>query len=357
MFIDWFLSYKPNTFDSIILLIVFISYISIEIILTIKNKAFEMNSAPLTKQYLFKQAIRIPFFLALFFGILTWIGHKPKFDSDGFNNFILISKLPIGILSLAIPFVAVVNNIHRTIQTNTQIEVAQRKNISDSYYSHFKHITDYFNNLPKRTLGISVDYNNDINYEYSITYPVHLYNFLYKDNSPINGVCSSHLGYTRELSETLVNIALECEKITIRSGFNEQNNPPIDKVINQAIALNKIEIYIEKLFKMLCINTPSQAYHFQYRRYDPDIVINTKIGSSLELAEKINILYQFMMNVLEITTYIDFEEVVKGDKGGLHDSIEFLRTNDPLIFKLLKYSLSAQKPYISVGGDKSATEH
>ena len=351
------LTFIPSTLISSILLSIFIFYIALEIYLTVKNKAFEMNAEPLTKQYLFKQSIRIPCFSALFFGVFSWIGHTPQFDSEGFNNFILISKLPIGMLSLTIPFVAVVNNIHRTIQTNTQIEAAQKKNLSDSYYSHFKYYTDYFTNLPKRSLELKVSYNNDINYEYGISYPVHLYNYLFKDNSPTKGICNSDSNYFNKLSDTFLDLALECEKITTISTKQEEDDLPFILLRSQAIALHNIEKNLDIMHKLLCIKTPYQNYHFFYKSPNTELSLTTNFGSSEELGGRIEIIYQFMLNVMEVITYIDFEDVIKGDKGTIHESIAFLRKNKPLIFKVIRYKSEAKKPNLTLDGDTLAAEH
>ncbi|EOC0054320.1 hypothetical protein ACI0YD_003881 [Cronobacter sakazakii] len=357
MLYDSYFNFKPDTLTSSILLGIFITYIIVELTLCAKNKGFSMDAAPLTKQYLFKQAIRIPCLLALFFGILSWIGHTPKFDNEGFNNFILISKLPIGILSLTIPFVAVVNNIHRTIQTNTQIEAAQSKNISDSYYSHFKYVTDYFSNLPKRTLDIEVPYNNDINYEYGITYPVHLYNYLFKNNSPTKGVCNSDKSYFNKITDTFLDLTLECKKITIARDQREKDETPYYLLRNQAISLHKIELHLESLYKLICIRIPQIQYHFSYESPDDTFSFKTNFGSSEELAGRIEIIYYFMLHVMEIITYIDYEDVLQEDKGDIHKSIEFLRKNNPPIFKIIKWHAGSARPSLHLDGDKLAAEH
>lgn len=101
-------------------------------------KYFEMDEKPLTSQTLFWLAISMPFFSFCYFGAFSWYGKPILFNADGFERFIKISTLPLGLLSLSIPLTAVINNIHRTIQTNKQIEETTKKNISDLYYSHKK---------------------------------------------------------------------------------------------------------------------------------------------------------------------------------------------------------------------------
>ncbi len=110
-------------------------------------KYFEMDEKPLTNQTLFWLAIAVPFFSFCYFGAFSWYGKPILFNADGFERFIKISTLPLGLLSLSIPFIAVINNIHRTIQTNKQIESASVKNNSDLYFSHRKNTIDYFNSM------------------------------------------------------------------------------------------------------------------------------------------------------------------------------------------------------------------
>ncbi|HFG9608431.1 TPA: hypothetical protein ACIUCP_004776, partial [Salmonella enterica subsp. enterica serovar Typhimurium] len=89
------------------------------------------------------------------FGIICWYGHTLRIDSTGFNNFLSISKLPLALLSLSLPFGVVVNNVHRTIQTDKQIKEAERKNKADSFYSHRKNTIEMFENLPFKTITIT----------------------------------------------------------------------------------------------------------------------------------------------------------------------------------------------------------
>ena len=361
--VEFFNNFRPNTYFSLLLLGMFIAYLLTEVTLCARNKAFAMNAKPLTEQYLFKQAIRIPLLSALFFGVLSWIGHTPQFDSEGFSNFISISKLPIGLLSLTIPFVAVVNNMHRAIQTNTQIIESQKKNISDSYYSHFKYITDYFSNLPKRKLDLRVSYNNDINYEYDISYPVHLYKFLFSKNNPTDGTFNTDINYVRKLTHLIVEISQHCIHIIESENTLLQEyeiNPNIDlkkTATRQATSLNKIEKNIEKLHKMLCINVPRYNYHYNYTSQNHALTLYTCFGSTKELSGRIEIIYQFMMNVLEITSHFSLDDIIKEDKGNLMNAVDFLRDNDIFIFRISSYKSGNKSPTLDFNGDILAAEH
>lgn len=119
-----------------------------------KINAFRMNAEPLTNQHLFWAAIIIPFSAFIVVGIICWYGKSLRLDSTGFDNFLSISKLPLALLSLSLPFGVVVNNVHRTIQTDKQIKEAERKNKADGFYSHRKNTIEIFENLPFRSFEV-----------------------------------------------------------------------------------------------------------------------------------------------------------------------------------------------------------
>lgn len=116
-------------------------------------KTYKIDAKPLTQQTLFWLAIVIPIVSFIYFGLFAWCGKTPVFSAHGFERFIKISTLPLGLLSLAIPFTAVINNIHRTVQTNEQIKQAESKNKSDFYFSHRKNTIDIFSSLIKEKIN------------------------------------------------------------------------------------------------------------------------------------------------------------------------------------------------------------
>ncbi|XQS16361.1 hypothetical protein ACJ6TS_20690 [Citrobacter telavivensis] len=333
-----YFSFNPDTLQSFMLLGAFIFYLIIEVILSLKNKAFEMDAAPLTKQYLFKQSLRIPCLSSLYFGILSWVGHTPQFNNEGFINFIEISKLPIALLSLTIPFVIVVNNIHRTIQTDKQIEEAKRKNIADSYYSHFKHIVDYFTNLPPKTLKLDIPYVKDSKQEFKFNYPIHLYKFIYNENDPEHGVLSTNRIYMKKLTDLLLNI------VDLLENLNPSKSSTDSSLKKQAWSLNEIEKDLTKLHKMMCIDIPSQDYHFYYRDPHNQFLLRTNFSSAEELADRLEIIYQFIINVLEITVMFDFNDSLKEDTGNLKFRTKLLRDLSANIFRECKFFNSIEEP-------------
>ncbi|MBT0307147.1 hypothetical protein [Morganella morganii] len=125
------------------------------------GKLLTMDAKPLTSQTLFWLSIIIPIASFLYFGMFSWRGYIFQADADGFKKFIEISTLPLGLLSLSIPFTSVVNNIHRTIQTNKQIESSEIKNNIDIYYSHKKNLREGIDFLLTKELMINLDFNNE----------------------------------------------------------------------------------------------------------------------------------------------------------------------------------------------------
>lgn len=97
-----------------------------------------LDHRSLGHQPLFWLAIFLPVTLFIVFGCISWIGSNPQWNYKGFNRFIEISKLPLGLLALALPFTALVTSWHRSIQTAKQIEETQVKNTADLYYAHLK---------------------------------------------------------------------------------------------------------------------------------------------------------------------------------------------------------------------------
>lgn len=90
-------------------------------------RKLKLDHRPLTSQWSFWLAVGAPIALFFFFGGFSWIGKDFQFNQKGFDEFIRISKLPLGLLATIIPSVAVVSSMHRSIQTAEQIKHAEEK--------------------------------------------------------------------------------------------------------------------------------------------------------------------------------------------------------------------------------------
>lgn len=79
----------------------------------------------------------------LLFGSEVWFNFVPTTTEAGYEKFLQISKLPLGILASGLAAAAFIASIHRSIQTAKQIEETQVKNKADLYYAHLKFFIDH----------------------------------------------------------------------------------------------------------------------------------------------------------------------------------------------------------------------
>nr|WP_288467461.1 hypothetical protein [uncultured Pseudomonas sp.] len=105
-------------------------------------------------------AFLIPLSYFLTLGVISWWSHSIELTAKGFNSFIEISKLPLGLLSLCIPLAVLVSRLHATQQTANQITVTKQKNNVDAFYAHRKAMAEYFSYIAKHTYegGIAGDF-------------------------------------------------------------------------------------------------------------------------------------------------------------------------------------------------------
>jgi len=124
-------------------------------------------------------SICVPVFYFFAFGAVAWEGYAPEMSAQGFAEFLRVSTLPIGLLSLAIPLTILVSRIHATHQTSKQIEITRHKNNLDSYYAHRKAMFEYFDKIDP------IDYPGAIKGVFNISPRLHLRFFI--DKGPSKG--------------------------------------------------------------------------------------------------------------------------------------------------------------------------
>ena len=78
---------------------------------------------------------------------------------EGMNYFITVFRLPLGLLALIIPLVAMLASNHRSEQTKEQIRLANTQNIFSNYYKHLEEFTKYASALNNelRSNDIAID--------------------------------------------------------------------------------------------------------------------------------------------------------------------------------------------------------
>lgn len=173
-------------------IIFYIAIFAYTINLIIKNKWYELTPANLFRQKLFLFSIGFPVFSFFYFGVFAWWGKTPVLSAHGYARFYEISKFPLMLLASSVPLGAIVNNIHRTIQTENQllrtelqIELVKAKNKSDSFYAHQKSYADIFKTVPSFFVGREFN-EQDENKKYielSISHPYILYMSIFTKSS------------------------------------------------------------------------------------------------------------------------------------------------------------------------------
>jgi len=108
---------------------------------------FKLDDRQLFKQPLFIIVTAYPVYLFILFGAWIWKDYNLTLSDKGYSQFLEISKFPLIMLASSVPLGAIVNNIHRTIQTEKQIDDAGAKNSNDIYYGHVKFILDQFDKI------------------------------------------------------------------------------------------------------------------------------------------------------------------------------------------------------------------
>ncbi|WP_156964843.1 hypothetical protein [Alcanivorax jadensis] len=155
--------------------------------------ALLIDEKALHTQGLFWLSLLTPIFLGTTLAVHASYEYDFKLGPEEYDFFIRNNKLSLIIIGAMIPATAVVSSIHRTIQAAAQITESEKKNISDSYYTHFRFYIDYFKSLRN-------DKNSkEINCSYSIDPGT--FRFLYPDSSPHQGIGSysqSYLGCIKD---------------------------------------------------------------------------------------------------------------------------------------------------------------
>lgn len=179
-------------------------------------KSLKLTSDSLDKQNLFWIAIITPIIYFVIIGVIAWMGTDVNVNYQGFNKFLEISKLPLGILALSPILGVIVSNIHRTIQTEKQILVTEQKNISDSFYSHYKFITDEFKDI---SFSMKV-LDEDIKIESISAHST--YRKFFKDANPKQGAPDKadkeSIEYLSKILDEFIEIYLDREQLNTLSG-------------------------------------------------------------------------------------------------------------------------------------------
>ena len=228
------------------------------------NDWLKLTHKNLLKQPLFVTSVALPVYLFVMYGLWAWKDHSINFTSDGFNNFLEISKLPLIILASSVPLAAIVSNIHRTIQTEAQINSSETKNSIDRHLAHEKNFVEKIKEMTTFTMQNFVDeptkYHTDnedkktkllTSHEVKISNPYLLYSNIYKNsNTSINSNYSPDDEFKNKILNTLD---------IIENSLALTELPSHDNAKTFITRLNTVSFNTAKLLDILCVDCISIA--------------------------------------------------------------------------------------------------
>lgn len=223
------------------------------------NDWLKLTHKNLLRQPLFVTSIALPVYMFVMYGLWAWKGHSINFTSDGFNHFLEISKLPLIILASSVPLAAIVSNIHRTIQTEAQINSSETKNSIDRHFAHEKNFVEKIKEMTTFTMQNFVDaptkYHTHsdeekikllTSHDVKITNPYLLYSNIYtKSNVSLNS------DYTpdKEFKDNLLDML-----DIIENSLSLEDFPSHDDASGYMSRLNTVSFNTAKLLDILCVD-------------------------------------------------------------------------------------------------------
>jgi hypothetical protein len=136
------------------------------------RKWYILDKRNLFRQKLFWLAVGVPLVSFFYFGAFAWYGKTPVLSAHGYARFYEISKFPLLLLASSVPLASIVNNIHRTIQTEAQIEAAEKKNAIDRHLAHEKNFVEKAKELLSFDIRNVLNANDDL---IKYKFPEHIY--------------------------------------------------------------------------------------------------------------------------------------------------------------------------------------
>lgn len=107
--------------------------------MTFEEKLFNPEKG-LFKHKVFWLSVFLPFLAGVLLGIPVWAGYELSLTKAGYDTFYDLSKLPLMIMALALPFGAIVARFHRTMQSARQIKDADNR---DKYLQYKDALMDF----------------------------------------------------------------------------------------------------------------------------------------------------------------------------------------------------------------------
>ena len=214
------------------------------------SHSLKLNHENLFKQKLLIFTIQITSFYVLAFGILSWLGASPSLGYEAFNNFIIRSKLPLGILSISAAIILLISRAHATVQTERQINELERKNNVELFYKHREEFRQQLNKLLEAYIkSHKVKFLDTETSEVSYQFYKKIYN-----SSESTGIGQLNIEYIDNLIKKAENLFLYVREIHTKENLelievihraSDLLNDVSNEVFNEAFETKKITVNFE----------------------------------------------------------------------------------------------------------------
>lgn len=322
---------------------------------------FTLNDGNLFRQPLFILSILLPFYYFIIFGCWTWKGHGLLLSAQGFSSFLEMSKLPLLILASSVPLASIVNNIHRTIQTESQINSSKVKNNADAYYSHLKLFIETITSFPTlileyvptktdKTRHVAaevvghayIESNESVNtYEVKIVFPHKLFNKIFNSSQHEGAIYLP----SKQFTDDIINAWNELNKDIIRIKNGD--------LLTEAKSLISIDLKIIDIMNILKVNTIRRRHSYIYN-HENKYIFNTTYFSEPEIKTVVLWLYRITSDVFDLAGYSDVFE-------SKHERLmKYLQSDERKFSKSTFQRLNeahSKPPYLHINGDKVAAKH
>ncbi|MBN3342559.1 hypothetical protein H5A44_08980 [Pectobacterium brasiliense] len=168
--------YNQYQFETVIFIL------TVYVLIAYAKGWYKLSPKPLYNHPFFWTSIFLPTLIFCIFSYYDLSNKKTSvLGADQYD----ISTFTLSILALVLPATTILSAIHRSIQTDEQIKIAEKKNESDKYYAHQKYIIECLASLTKHEIKSS--WNGHENSRIiSISNPHKLYRQAFKESSPEN---------------------------------------------------------------------------------------------------------------------------------------------------------------------------
>ncbi len=198
---------------------------------------------------------------------------------EGVNNLLVIFKVPLSILALIIPTVAIIASNHRSVQAAKQIELSNTQNIFTNYFKHKEEFESYLKRF---------DTNNDALFEDA--------DYLHRVIFPnaIKGDLSVSQEEVNRLKEDIGDFKELCRQLETVDNFFGAN-------------LGEINELVESTCSYFCISSSKLHYYFSGNSNRFEYVDTSGEKQSIFLhGSPVNLPYKYVQTVRVILYAMSF---------------------------------------------------